>query len=172
MRDLQPLPRTEGIGAYSSLIAFIFVLAGIVYFIISRTYEPPQHTRLNNTVIKTTAENSLGKQALKAGQSATSSNELIASEEGSNKADARGEEKIAELSEEKISTTQNAGLVVTSTYLSHNGDTLKKIAIRLYGNSNNAAALARKNPTIKLKQILPAGVSILLPSELKKLPQK
>jgi hypothetical protein len=54
------------------------------------------------------AENSLGKLALQAGQTATSSNELITSQEGSNKADIGGEEKIVEPSEEKKSSAQNA----------------------------------------------------------------
>ena len=73
-----------------------------------RIYAPPQHTRLNNTAIKTMAENSLGNLGLQARQTATSSNELIASQEGSNKADTGGEEKIVEPSEEKKSSAQNA----------------------------------------------------------------
>lgn len=67
MHNLPPLRRTESNGAYSSLIAFIFVLASIVYLIISRTSEPPQYTSVNNATPKITAENSTGKEALQAG---------------------------------------------------------------------------------------------------------
>jgi phage tail protein X len=172
MHNLPPLRRTKSNGAYSSLIAFIFVLASVVYLIISRTSELPQYTNVNNATPKIPAENSTGKEALQAGGGMTLSNEPTASEGSYNKVDSGSEDKIATDSEEKLSAGQNVGQVTTSTYLSHNGDTLKKIAIRLYGKSKSTAALARRNPTITLQQILPAGVSIILPPELKKIPQK
>lgn len=64
----------------------------------------------------------------------TSSNEPIASEGSYNKVDSGSEDKIATDSEEKLSAGQNAGQVTTSTYLSHNGDTLKKLQFDFMAN--------------------------------------
>jgi phage tail protein X len=169
MRELPPLRRTRGAGINRSLIAFILILAGAAYFVVARTSEPPQEALANNTATEETPENEPAEssppaeEASASQDAASSANEQSASQNSASKAEVSAEGQAA------VSAAQTPAV---TSYLSRKGDTLKKIAVRLYGKADSVGALAQKNPTLKVKQVLPAGVTILLPAELKLAPKK
>ena len=166
MRELPPLRRTKGASINRSLIAFILILAGAAYFVFVRSSEPTQDATAKDTVTETSPENETAEasppaeEATASQETASSANDQSVSQDASPKTEASAEGQAP------------VSAPAVSSYVSHKGDTLKKIALKLYGKADSVAALAKKNPTIKLKQVLPAGVTILLPAELKPSPKK
>ena len=123
MRELPPLRRTKGASINRSLIAFILILAGAAYFVFVRSSEPPQDATAKDTVTETSPENETAEasppaeEVTASQETASSANDQSVSQDASPKTEASAEGQAP------------VSAPAVSSYVSHKGDTLKKIAL-------------------------------------------